>query len=63
MTPPDTADRRRQPTANLGGANRPRGGADIGVVRTYRLAGLAIQYAADTSGGNGGYSAARLTTT
>jgi hypothetical protein len=63
MTPPNTADRRRQPTANLGGANRSRGGAGIGVVRTCRRAGLAIQYAADTSGCEGGSSAARLTTT
>jgi hypothetical protein len=63
MTPPNTADRRRQPSAKVGGANRPRGAAGIGVVKTCRRAGLVIQYAADMSGCNGGCSAARLTTT
>src|SRR5580693_6929893 len=44
VDPPNTADR-RQPTANLGCVDRPRGGAGIGVVKACRRAGFAIQYA------------------
>jgi hypothetical protein len=39
--------------ASLGGANCPRGGAGIGVVKICYRAGLAIQQAADTSGAHG----------